>query len=705
MNKHYRPVVAIIALVIFVLAANAEAATLEVGLSGYPYTSIQAAIDAAQTGDTVLVHLGIYIGPITFAGDKTITVKSETGHYSSNTAIDGDSRGSVVSFIGANNSTLEGFIIKNGRGTDVFGTAYGGGIYCNNSSPSIKNCLIVGNSAGDSETGRSGYGGGIYCKDASPAIFGSIIINNTAAYEGGGIYCSNSSLKIDNCEITTNSTTFSGGGICIRNFSSPTILRSVIKENSARNGGGIFCYHNSTPTIDRCTIKDNTTDAEGAGILCGSSSSPTLSICTISGNSAGTYGGGIYCSYSSPTFTNCTISGNLASEYGGGIYCSTSSPSITNCTLSGNSAGSLGGGILGGSSDNLPIVVVNTIVWGNTAPSYNEVWLAPTSSISITYSDINMDDPLKPPYPGIGNINADPRFVDPRDASLAPTSEGDYHLTPGASPCIDVGTDEGAPPNDIDGASRPRGTGYDIGADEVCQAGWYKDSDGDKYSDGIIITQCDYPGEGYYAAYFLIATSGDCNDNDPEINPSVVDVCNGDGVDNDCDGKNDEDCMVIDLAAGWNLVSSSVVPLDTAIAGTLGIASDFCNSVWVYNNGWKAYFPSYPVYSDLETMDAGWGYWLNMRASTTLTVNGKISSDSISIEEGWNLVGYNSSTPLPITDALDSITENCESVWQFKDGEWKAFYPDFPVNSDLETMEPNYGYWIKTKQACTWTLP
>ena len=54
-----------------------------------------------------------------------------------------------------------------------------------------------------------------------------------------------------------------------------------------------------------------------------------------------------------------------------------------------------------------------------------------------------------------GNTDHDPLLV----------SNGDYHLKP-LSPCKDAGTAAGAPDNDIDGDSRPQGSGYDIGADE-----------------------------------------------------------------------------------------------------------------------------------------------------------------------------------------------------------------------------------------------
>jgi hypothetical protein len=47
---------------------------------------------------------------------------------------------------------------------------------------------------------------------------------------------------------------------------------------------------------------------------------------------------------------------------------------------------------------------------------------------------------------------------------------------------------------------------------------WYKDADNDGYSDGTTLTQCTQPA-GYKPASQLIATSGDCNDNDATVNP------------------------------------------------------------------------------------------------------------------------------------------------------------------------------------------
>ncbi|MFM9951903.1 MAG: putative metal-binding motif-containing protein, partial [Saprospiraceae bacterium] len=66
---------------------------------------------------------------------------------------------------------------------------------------------------------------------------------------------------------------------------------------------------------------------------------------------------------------------------------------------------------------------------------------------------------------------------------------------------------------------------------------WYKDVDGDDYSDGTTLTQCLRPAN-YFVENELIETSGDCNDAVAAINPAAAEIC--DEIDNDCDGMTDE---------------------------------------------------------------------------------------------------------------------------------------------------------------------
>jgi len=105
--------------------------------------TIQAAINAASNGQTVLVAPGTYTENINFNG-KAITVISSGGP--SVTTIDGGQQGAVAAFTSGEglSSVLSGFTIQNGVTT--FGNGYkGGGVYISNAAPTIENNKIIYN--------------------------------------------------------------------------------------------------------------------------------------------------------------------------------------------------------------------------------------------------------------------------------------------------------------------------------------------------------------------------------------------------------------------------------------------------------------------------------------------------------------------------------------------------------------------------------
>ena len=137
--------------------------------------TIQAAINAANNGDTVLVAPGTYVENINFGG-KAITVASSGGP--SVTTIDGGAHGSVVTFSTGEGPTsvLNGFTVRNG----FQGGLSGGGIYIASASPTITGNIITGNHAA--------VGCGIYVHGGSPLIQNNTITANdqTRAGDGGG---------------------------------------------------------------------------------------------------------------------------------------------------------------------------------------------------------------------------------------------------------------------------------------------------------------------------------------------------------------------------------------------------------------------------------------------------------------------------------------------------------------------------------------
>src|SRR5690606_9911250 len=105
---------------------------------------------------------------------------------------------------------------------------------------------------------------------------------------------------------------------------------------------------------------------------------------------------------------------------------------------------------------------------------------------------------------------------------------------------------------------------------------------GDDYSDGTTEESCTGPSTGYYAAGDLIATTGDCDDDDPAINPDATEVC--DGVDNDCNGQIDlEDSGLVDntppvITCPANMTVSNDAGECGAVVNYATTATDNCGS-------------------------------------------------------------------------------------------------------------------------------
>ena len=335
------------------------------------YPTIQEAINAVEDGDIVLVNPGTYVENINFNG-KNITVASlyyttQDTSYISQTIIDGNQNGSVVTFESGEDSTavLCGFTIMNGMKTII--SSGGGGICILNSNPHLHNLIISANFATS--------GAGIYIHNASPIINNMIIINNVVPVSGFG--------------------------------------------------GGLYLMNCDNMILKNLSIIHNETEAYGSGLF-------------ISG-------------CESLIFENLIVSNNECGGFGGGaLYFQSSDAIILNSTICYNNNQYSGGGLIGGENVHL----VNSIVYGNSEPQ-----------LEIEHSaDYCL---IQGGFPGTGNIDADPLFVNP--------VAGDFHLQD-SSLCIGAGIEEieingtwyFAPEFDIEGTIRPApvGSNPDIGAYE-----------------------------------------------------------------------------------------------------------------------------------------------------------------------------------------------------------------------------------------------
>ncbi len=242
------------------------------------YLTIHEGINSSSDGDTVLVQPGMYVENINFNGHN-ITLGSlflTTGDttYVWQTIIDGDDAGAVVTFENGedNRSCIVGFIIQNGYNF----SGSGGGIFCNYSSPIIRNNIIQYNIAYN----INARGGGICCSSSDAVLSGNTIRYNRAIgmlEYGGGIYSENSNLTITNNVIWSN---FRGGGIYCRE-SNLELYNNTVTRNWSDVGAGIYCEGNSILSVTNSIIWGNNSWPEGSEIFLDDSVSSQITFCCI----------------------------------------------------------------------------------------------------------------------------------------------------------------------------------------------------------------------------------------------------------------------------------------------------------------------------------------------------------------------------------------------------------------------------------------
>jgi parallel beta-helix repeat protein len=389
--------------------AAADASVLRVPQD---YPTIQAAIDAAAGGDTVLVSPGAYVEQIDFKG-KEITVESTDGPGS--TIIDGNLAGTVVRILAGEGQrpVLRGFTIRNG-----YNFPDAGGIFAYGGPALIEGNRVRGN------FGCSG--GGIEASFSSATIRDNIVSGNRPNCTGG-----------------------SGGGILVGGAGTANVLNNVITENvAASDGGGISLFAAGSPTISNNVISNNVANGgSGGGISLGNASDALITNNMIFGNNA-FQGGGIYwlvpLDQVGPNVVNNSVANNNAA-FGTAVFADgfDAAARLQNNILVGS--GSEAVLECGAFNDlNPPVIAFNDVFNAGSGLGYGGTCTDQTG--------VN------------GNISADPSFVD--------ASTGDFHIQAG-SPAIDAGLNAGAPAADIDGDPRPldgNGDGVgvvDMGADEV----------------------------------------------------------------------------------------------------------------------------------------------------------------------------------------------------------------------------------------------
>jgi Leucine-rich repeat (LRR) protein len=162
----------------------------EDGRADHPYDSIQEAIDQAQDLDQILVHEGAYYETLDLMG-KCVAISRFVPDASGTAAfpiIDAHNEGTVVTFNQGEDPSciLSGFVLTGGLNDK------GGAIACIGSSPTIRNCLIVGNRSSASA------GAIIYCEQSRSVFENCTLADNVAGENGAALYSVDCNLTVAN---------------------------------------------------------------------------------------------------------------------------------------------------------------------------------------------------------------------------------------------------------------------------------------------------------------------------------------------------------------------------------------------------------------------------------------------------------------------------------------------------------------------------
>jgi predicted outer membrane repeat protein len=328
------------------------------------FSTLQQALDQAQSGDQIWVAEGIYWpdrGPGRILGERTATFQLKNGvalyggFTGTETSLDqrswkmyetilsgdlADNDGPDFANYDENcyhvvtgsgtlaTAVLDGFIIESGNADGDFPDSCGGGMLNLTSSPTISHCKFRLNWADDD-------GGGMYnCERSSPGMTDCMFIANQAA-KGGGM------ASVFDCHLNMTDCVFYGN-IAYIPFST---------SDYGGQGGGMFNDFYGEPVLTRCTFENNFANGYGGGMY-NSSGAPTVIDCDFLTNVAST-GGGIFNDNSSEiTMQDCTVIGNAAENLtgydgqGGGMYISHGNTIVNHCLFEDNHAAVGGGAIM-----------------------------------------------------------------------------------------------------------------------------------------------------------------------------------------------------------------------------------------------------------------------------------------------------------------------------------------------------------------------
>lgn len=429
------------------------------------YATIQAAIEAAASGDTVLVRAGHYTSDLNFDG-KSLSVISLDGPSETTIESGNDTfPGASIKSIAEESAAIEGFTIIQGRYLHPAILVAGGrvtirncdfptingfpAVEAHNATVLIENCRISRKQIAIRATGAQltmrqcqildGLGAmppGIWATGTRTELVGCLFANNrvlaVSEFPGGAILHSGNELIVTDC---------------------------VFTDNGAQWGGAVAVYSNAE--FRGCRFIANLGHTAGGAMLAAAAADVTVRDCVFVQNRS-QHGAAIaHQGTSAVNVYNSVFLDNWAAVQGAlAVSAEAGALRITNCSANHRD---LPPGVPALFVDvDAKLAVANSVLWGDGSA----LQIGGPGATVVSYSNVRGG------WPGEGNLSADPRFAD-----------DDLRLL-SQSPCVDRGSNGAVPtsiaedrdgcPRFIDDLTQPDCPAGGCGAGPIVDIGAYE---------------------------------------------------------------------------------------------------------------------------------------------------------------------------------------------------------------------------------------
>lgn len=330
------------------------------------FPTIQLALDASASGDTVLLADGAFTGAgnrdLSFRG-RAVVLASQS--QSADACIldvqagpDDPHRGFLCSTGEGPGTVIENLTIAHAYGPVgsavlmlassprfrrvVFAenaTSAGGAAYVVNGSPAFEDCVFHDNAS------PLGAGAAFYCKfGGAPHLTSCKFFDNQARF-GGAAYCRDNAAPVFEHCVWVGNYAYTGGAFMGADVAQPQLTDNTFDGNRGGLGGAVYLGEAVNAALARCEFSRNEA-SRGGGLACWNNV-PTLEACLFAENRARLLGAGVYAdSGVVMRLARCTLVRNDADWDGGAVGVLEGRVELEHCTLSGNAAiDSLAGGV------------------------------------------------------------------------------------------------------------------------------------------------------------------------------------------------------------------------------------------------------------------------------------------------------------------------------------------------------------------------